>query len=92
MNDCSVDLQRENNWGWRFYRPLSLQEHGKGDIVIIFRVRNNQVLKTKDEARVKEQFLKVIHSLFLQVMVEFHSKLNLIDSSARSSNVAIANY
>ena len=50
------------------------------------------MLKTKDEARVKEQFLKVIHSLFLQVMVELHSKLNLIDSSARSSNVAIANY
>ena len=92
MNDCSVDLQRENNWGWRFHRPLSLQEHGKGDIVIIFRVRNNQVLKTKDEARVKEQFLKVIHSLFLQVMVEFYSKLKFIDSSARSSNGAIPNY
>ena len=92
MNDCSVDLQRENNWGWRFHRPLSLQEHGKGDIVIIFRATAYQVLKTKDEARVKEQFLKVIHSLFLQVMVEFYSKLKLINSSARSSNVAIPNY
>ena len=26
-----------------------------------------QVLKTQDEAKVKEQFLKMVHSLFLQV-------------------------
>ena len=26
-----------------------------------------QVLKTEDEAKVKEQFLKMVHSLFLQV-------------------------
>ena len=27
----------------------------------------SQVLKTEDEAKVKEQFLKMVHSLFLQV-------------------------
>ena len=54
--------------------------------------KQNQALKTKDESQVKEQFLKVIHSLFLQVMVEFLSKLKLINSSARSSNVAIPNF
>ena len=26
-----------------------------------------QVLNTKDEAKVKEQFLKMVHSLFVQV-------------------------
>ena len=31
-----------------------------------------QTLKTSDESRVKDQFLKVIHSLFLQVLVIFY--------------------
>ena len=40
----------------------------------------SQVLKTEDEAKVKEQFLKMVHSLFLQVFelcLSFFSMVNI---------------
>ena len=54
---------------WKRYKFIKNVCDGKsiGEAKYISMTKQNQALKTKDESQVKEQFLKVIHSLFLQV-------------------------